>query len=340
MDKRPILFLSLILILSQSLTARGMYMEKERDFLIEEKMLLSGLPDKVTGLRIWIPYPPTERNQSVTDFKLTSSFDTRIIRDKKYGNQIIYLTPRKSVAYGKDQEIILSYRVKRREAGSTAELEEDRRDPSHFLKPDRHVPVGGEFARLAATITKGKTSDLERVKAIYDYIIDEFTYTKDDPKVCGLGDSIIALRHKKGICTDYHSLFLSLVRSLGIPAAFEIGFRLPEDEDGGEIKGYHCWAKFYLKDKGWIPVDISEADKHPEKRDYFFGRIDENRVHLVSGRDIRLAYAREVREVNFFVYPYAEIDGGQFINTEVKVRFKELKGGDKTAVFAAVKEYN
>jgi len=36
----------------------------------------------------------------------------------------------------------------------------------------------------------------------------------------------------------------------------------------GEIGGYHCWAEFYLRGYGWVPVDTSEGWKQPEKRDF------------------------------------------------------------------------
>ena len=137
----------------------------------------------------------------------------------------------------------------------------------------------------------------------------------------------MTLQYKKGICTDYHSLFISLVRSLGIPAKFEIGFRMPKEPQEGKLNGYHCWAKFYIKGKGWIPVDISEADKYPQKRDYYFGNIDEDRIRLTAGRDIILKEARDLRSLNFFVYPYAELNGQQFNDMDIELSYKNLKGG-------------
>ena len=31
------------------------------------------------------------------------------------------------------------------------------------------------------------------------------------------------------------------------------------------MKGYHCWAEFYVKGKGWIPVDASDASKTTDR---------------------------------------------------------------------------
>ena len=99
-----------------------------------------------------------------------------------------------------------------------------------------------------------------------------------------------------------------MARSQGIASRFEIGFPLPTNTHQAEVAGYHCWADFY-DNKGWVPVDISEAWKHPEQRDYFFGHHDVNRVQFTLGRDLVLSPAQEGEPLNYFIYPYAEVDG-------------------------------
>lgn len=297
---------------------------REKIFFVEERIQLKGLPEDMASLQVWIPYPVVDDFQKISDFKIEGPFETRIITDKEYGNKILYLKAKPGVLIETLPEARLSFMVFRKEIGASFNSDEASKDRDRFLIADRLVPVNGEIRELAQKITQNAKNDLEKVRAIYDYIIEELTYSKDDPKICGIGDSLLTLQHKKGICTDYHSLFISLVRSLGIPAKFEVGFRIPDGKQEGKLNGYHCWAKFYLKDKGWIPVDISEADKHPERKDYFFGHIDENRIHLTSGRDISLKYARDSQPLNFLVYPYAELDGKQFMDMNVEMSFKEL----------------
>lgn len=302
---------------------------KERTFFIEERILLKGLPQGSSNFSFWIPYPARNNWQAIEDFKVESPFYVSIITDKEYGNKIIYIKSRQDALRSGIPEVKLSFKVKRKECCAPSADRHSVKELNRFLKPDRLVPINGKIKKLAQKITQDKNDDLEKIRAIYDYIIDELTYSKDDPNICGVGDSLLTLQYKKGICTDYHSLFISLVRSLGIPAKFEIGFRIPEEINTGKLNGYHCWAKFYLKDKGWIPVDISEADKHPEKRDYYFGHIDENRLHLTTGRDIALKYTKDSKPLNFFVYPYAELNGLQFNDIDFEISFKNLKGGER-----------
>lgn len=297
--------------------------ERDRAFIIEERLSLESLPPKINDLRIWIPIPSDDEWQTVSDFNLKSSLATKILTENKYGNKILYLKSKQRVPSGDPQEIILSYKIQRKERGALEETSNYKKGLSRYLKADKTVPIDGVIKELAVEITRGKTGNLEKAKAVYDYLIDNYTYVRDDPNVCGIGDSLLTLKYKKGMCTDWHSLFISLARSLGIPAKFEIGFPTPEDKKEGKIEGYHCWAAFYIKGRGWIPLDASEAYKHPEKRDYFFGHIDANRFGVTTGRDIMLKNSRNQYTVNFFVYPYVEINGSKFNDVDFRVSFKE-----------------
>ena len=58
-----------------------------------------------------------------------------------------------------------------------------------------------------------------------------------------------------------------------------------------------------------MPVDASEAWRNPDRTDYFFGGLDENRVQFSVGRDIDLRPLQQGRSLNYFIYPYVEVDG-------------------------------
>ena len=107
-------------------------------------------------------------------------------------------------------------------------------------------------------------------------------------------------------------MFIGMMRAARSPARVEIGFPLPADQHDGVIAEYHCWAQFYVEPYGWIPVDASEAWKHPDKKDYFFGAHDDNRLQFTEGRDIRLYPPQHGDPLHYFIYPYAEPDGKPF----------------------------
>lgn len=61
-----------------------------------------------------------------------------------------------------------------------------------------------------------------------------------------------------------------------------------------------------------MPVDASEGSKNPAKRDYFFAAHDDHRTLFTYGRDIRLSALQKGDPLNYFIYPYAELDGKPF----------------------------
>src|SRR5258708_33998970 len=101
---------------------------------------------------------------------------------------------------------------------------------------------------------------------------------------------------------------MTMARAKGIPARFVIGFPLTAKD--GDVKGYHCWAEFYVKGRGWIPVDASDASKSsdPAVREALFGNLDPDRVQFTVGRDLVLE-PRPAQPLNYLVCPPADPGG-------------------------------
>jgi len=207
----------------------------------------------------------------------------------------------------------------------------DKKDSALYLSADKLVPITGVPAELAAQVSAGKDSQLAKARAIYDYVFANMSYDKSGTG-WGHGDVLYACNAKKGNCTDFHSLFIAMARSQGIPARFEIGFSVPADKSSGEIAGYHCWAEFFNPQNGWVPVDISEAWKHPEKKDYFFGGHDADRIQFSMGRDLKLNPAQQGEPLNYFVYPYVEIDGKEYSLVDTAFSFADADPDRRVAV--------
>jgi transglutaminase-like putative cysteine protease len=270
----------------------------------------------------------SDAHQEVTDVVVHSPLPTRVDKDPEYGNSMLYVHEQdvKNVPF----TVEVSFKVVRREYVRRPVLTEAREDVSapdlaRWLKPDRLVPINARVRAMSAEVTQGKRTDLDKARAIYDYVVSSMKYDKSGTG-WGNGDFDWACDSKRGNCTDFHAVFIGLVRAAGIPARFSIGYPLPEARGAGDVPGYHCWAEFYLPGFGWVPVDASEASKHPEKRDYFFGAHDENRVQLSRGRDVVLSPAQKGPPLNYFVYPYAEVDGVPFPGVQKKASYRDREG--------------
>ena len=302
-----------------------------REFRFNYIARIPAAPPSGKLLKIWIPLPQSDSYQEIGSVKVESSLPYAKRRDSEYGNQYLYfeVPAGQEIASG---EVRLAFQVSRREHrvsfdGNTPgalRLGSDPPSLQRFLKPDQRVPLQGVIADLSAEQTRGIQEPLAKARAIYDYVLANMRYDKSGTG-WGNGDAVWACTSKRGNCTDFHSLFIGMMRSAGIPARFEIGFPLPAEKHEGDIPGYHCWAEFYLERYGWIPVDASEAWKHPEKREYFFGAHDTNRVQFTVGRDIRLEPPQQGAPLNYFIYPYAELDGAPF-PLESKFSFEDRRG--------------
>jgi transglutaminase-like putative cysteine protease len=185
------------------------------------------------------------------------------------------------------------------------------------------IPLNGIISQLSEQTTTGITDPLAKARAIYEYVVSHMRYDKSGTG-WGRGDAVWACSSHRGNCTDFHSLFIGMARAAGVPARFKIGFPLPEDQHQGEIPGYHCWAEFYLDGLGWVPIDASEAWLNPSRHNFYFGSLDPDRVMFTTGRDLLLVPPQKGEPLNYFVYPYAELDGQPYDGVKHQFSFRDL----------------
>lgn len=257
--------------------------------------------------RVWIPLPADNEQQRVRSEEIRSPWPVRETRDGN-GNRIVYLEPggQKIDAH----EVALRFVIERApyagvpaaQATSGTPL-----DPERYLGPQRRIPLEGRIGKLAEETTRDCRTDGERIRAIYDYVVRRMRYSKQG-EGWGRGDALWACDSQYGNCTDFHAVIIGLARSREIPARFVIGFPIPSGGPEATISGYHCWAELYDRERGWVPVDASEAWKAKRFDDYF-GKLPSDRVEFTVGRDLVLEPPQKGAPLNFFIYPYAEIQG-------------------------------
>lgn len=300
--------------------------QQSRHFAFHYAFTVKNLPAG-RNVRIWIPVAQSDVYQQVKVASTIGDLPVRKTRESKFGNEIYFAESKGAsqteLHFDIEYDIVRHERVALSPGAHLVPAALTANEKQEDLQPDALVPIIGVPADLAAKVVAGKNTTIDKARAIYDYVFTTMRYDKTGTG-WGRGDALYACATKKGNCTDFHSLFIAMARSQGIPARFEIGFPLPSDKHSAEIAGYHCWSDFYIEGRGWIPVDISEAWKHPEKRDYFFGSHDANRVQFTMGRDLRLDPAQHGKPLNYFVYPYVEVDGHEYANVSLAFSFADL----------------
>lgn len=122
-----------------------------------------------------------------------------------------------------------------------------------FLAPNIYVNYNDTFSAVkkAAELTEGKTTDIEKVDAIYDYIISNIVYDTEKAKnvksgyLPNIDDTLL---NNKGICFDYASIMAAMLRSQKIPAKLVMGY-------SSNLSSYHAWNEVYTEETGWIVLN-------------------------------------------------------------------------------------
>jgi len=304
---------------------------RERSFSFEYAVAVKDVPSGAHTVDIWLPAPHDDAFQRITNLRVDSPYLYEIATGTE-DNRILHIrvidTREPAIAVTMRFDAVRKEHIQPLAAASPADGAAEPAGPpelTRYLQPDRLVPLDDTIRRWARELVDaaGAKTDLEMARAIYNHVVATVKYDKSG-KGWGNGDIYYACDARRGNCTDFHAIFIGYARAVGIPARFAIGFSLPADRGAGKVAGYHCWAEFYAKGIGWVPVDASEAAKNPAKREYFFGAHDENRVELSKGRDVILAPKQQGAPLNYFVYPYVELDGGKYTGVDTNYSYKDL----------------
>ena len=299
--------------------------DERNDSRIIELIYDVTIPASAEGnIDVYLPIAQSNAQQDVLSYVIDSTMGaSKTQLESVYNNRFWHIAHQ---ARGQEEKVTVRYKVRRRvfsndkiEQSTSTYSAEELESFGRFLKANKRVPIDGTMVSdINAGLVPNAKRPLEIAKASYDYVVDSMEYKKVG-RGWGNGDTYWACSEKYGNCTDFHALFTSLVRARGIPARFEIGFPIPEDKNEGVLGGYHCWLSFYLPGAGWVPIDASEAKKHPEKRALFFGTHPADRIAFSVGRDLELG--QKSGALNYFVFPLVEKEGQKLEGVKTEVRY-------------------
>lgn len=269
-------------------------------------------PSDAESVEIWMPVPPSEAGQEISDLVVSCPLPYKVMVTEPYGNRLIHVQTQTLEPF----TVEARYQVVRKQLGAVQQ-ELSKEDRAKYLQLTPRVQVGDAVKAFADEAIGDATRPLDVGQRVYDAIIDALEYDKKIPG-CGTGDTAWIMRHRRGKCDDYHALFMAAMISRGIPVRWEQGFPLPYPTAKGsavagslvgDCSGAHCWASFHDPEAGWVPVDVSEADKNPKMRSFFFGQLTPNRFKVSEGRMIRLNPHQGGDPLETFAFAYAEADG-------------------------------
>lgn len=310
-------------------------------------------------VQAWVPLPSFRSDEWFRPGRSTWETDAKtaeIKRDPRYGAEFLHVAWAEGEAAPvvevtsrfstQDRAVDLS------KPGNAPALSDAEREL--YTSATELIPVDGIVKETSNRITAGATSDLEKARLIFDWIVEN-THRDPNTRGCGIGDvaSLLKSGNLGGKCADLNALYVGLARAAGLPARDIYGLRVAPSKfgykslgAGSEIvtKAQHCRAEVYLSGFGWVPVDPADVrkvileeppgslslsdDKVVAVRQALFGSWEGNWLAYNVAHDIALPGSQGPK-VEFLMYPQAETVAGRLDSLDpdtfvYKIAAKEL----------------
>src|SRR3989344_1388405 len=139
-----------------------------------------------------------------------------------------------------------------------------------YTKPSETIDAGNEdIIRLASEIVKGEDDLYSAVFKVADWTKNNIEYDLSTLTAEVSQKASWVLENKQGVCDELTSLFIALLRAVGVPAKFVSGMAYTNSPLFPVNWGAHGWAEVYFPNYGWVPFDVTYGE---------FGWIDPTHI--------------------------------------------------------------
>ena len=241
-------------------------------------------PGKVLNLDVYVAIPETRSNQRISGLTFSAPFTATV---DEYGQPLAHfrfplLEPgeRATVGWQGDVEIeARTYAIDPAQVTGLDTIPPDVIDTYVGRQLDRYSLDSRTIQNAARLAAGGATNPYWIARNVHDYVARRLSYDNDG----SWDDAETVFIQRRGSCTEYAILYISLLRANGVPARYVAGTR--QRDDGRYVDTlFHRWNEIYLPPYGWVPVDVLHDDSLSGPRDAYFGAIsDERFVTTMSG---------------------------------------------------------
>src|SRR3989338_2002477 len=146
-----------------------------------------------------------------------------------------------------------------------------------YTKPSETIDAGNDgIIRIASELVAGEDDLYAAVFKIAGWTKNNIEYNLSTLTAEVSQKSSWVLENRQGVCDELTSLFIAMLRAVGIPARFVSGISFTNSPLFPEQWGAHGWAEVYFPDAGWVPFDVTYGE---------FGYVDPTHIKLKESID-------------------------------------------------------
>ncbi len=129
-----------------------------------------------------------------------------------------------------------------------------------FTQATKIIDINDDISSLASSLAEGEDDLVVVVDKIAAWVTQNIQYNLTTVTIEASQKASWVLRNKEGVCDELTSLFISMLRSLGIPARFVAGISYTNSPQFDQKWGPHGWAEVYFPGRGWVPYDVTYGE--------------------------------------------------------------------------------
>ena len=142
-----------------------------------------------------------------------------------------------------------------------------------YVQPGEKIVITDSISRKASEIVAGDYDLFSVVYKLAKWSNENIEYDINTLTEKAVQDSQWVLDHRQGVCDELTNLFISMARSLGIPARFISGMVYTNTLYDW---GAHGWAEVYFPGVGWVPYDPTFGQ---------YGYVDPGHIKMKNSLD-------------------------------------------------------
>jgi hypothetical protein len=129
-----------------------------------------------------------------------------------------------------------------------------------YTRPAEIIDINQDIIRKASELAEGEDDLLVVVDNIAAWVTENVEYNLSTSTAEATQKASWVYTNKYGVCDELTSLFISMLRSLNIPAKFVAGIAYTNLEGVSSKWGPHGWAEVYFPGHGWVPYDVTYGE--------------------------------------------------------------------------------